>query len=299
VLLDYWRQQLDGAPHVLHLPIDHERPEDQTFNGTVLGFRFDDELSAKVIEFSRQHKVTVFTVLLACYFALLYRYSGQEDMLVGAPVANRGHPDLEPIIGLFVNTLVLRARLHEDVVFSELLDDVRTVTLGAYEHQSLPFERLVDELRVDRLPGFAPLYQVVFNFQNAALIESAAPSAEGEVMEQGDFPFVHSSTAKVDINLTVTLNDASISGGIEYNTDLFEPTSIEAMIARYRTIVSAVMRDPSLAVLEIPLLADSEDSAARGAASSPGTAAEASDFLSAGRFDFEFDHGDVDHGALA
>jgi non-ribosomal peptide synthetase component F len=241
----------------------------------------------------------VFTVLLACYFALLYRYSGQEDMLVGAPVANRGHPDLEPIIGLFVNTLVLRACLHEDIVFSELLDDVRATTLGAYEHQSLPFERLVDELRVDRLPGFAPLYQVVFNFQNAALIESAAPSAEGEVMERGDFPFVHSSTAKVDVNLTITLNDASISGGIEYNTDLFESSSIEAMIANYRTIVAAVIREPSLAVLEIALLADCDDRAVPVASSSPDTAASASGFLAARRFDFEFGDGDIEHGALA
>ncbi|HEX8737856.1 MAG TPA: condensation domain-containing protein, partial [Pyrinomonadaceae bacterium] len=141
-LVNYWTNQLAGAPHIIHLPTDNPRPTDQTFNGTVAGFVFSDELSEALIALSRQYKVTLFMLLLACYYTLLYRYTGQEDILVGAPVAGRGHPELESIIGLFINTLILRVRLHDTQTFAELVKTVQKMSLDAFEHQALPFEKL-------------------------------------------------------------------------------------------------------------------------------------------------------------
>jgi Condensation domain len=255
-LLTFWTTQLAGAPHVLHMPADHPRAHDQTFSGTVEGFVFAPELSHGVISLSRASKVTPFIFLLACYYILLYRYTGQDDIVVGAPVANRSHPDLEPIIGLFVNTLILRGKLRETDTFVDVLRRVNATALEAFEHQSLPFEKLLDELHVERVPGYAPLYQVVFNFQNSSLIESDNPLPEGEVMDRGEFPFVHSNTSKVDVNLTVTQNGSTISGGIEYNTDLFETATITQMIRHYKQIVETVVHDPSIPIMEIPLGTD-------------------------------------------
>jgi Condensation domain len=285
-LLSYWTTQLAGAPHVLQLPTDRPRPKDQTFNGTVAGFVFDDDLSAALIALARQHRLTLFMLLLACYYALLYRYTGQEDILVGAPVANRAHPELEPVVGLFVNTLILRVRLADTQTFADLLRSVQEVSLAAFEHQALPFPKLVDELNVERVPGHPPLYQVVFNFQNAALIESANPSAEGETMNNGNFPFVHSNTSKVDLNLTVTQNGDGISGGFEYNTDLFDAETVADMIAHYKRIAEQVVRDPSISLIDIPLGADAPapDAGARGLEQRP--AGGVAELIERGEFSF-------------
>lgn len=256
-LVEYWIGKLADAPQILQLPTDHPRPPDQTFNGTVIGFMLDDELGQALVSASRQHRVTPFVLLLACYYALLYRYSGQEDILVAVPVANRAQPELEGVIGLFVNTLIFRVRLRDSCEFINLLKDVQQTSLEAFEHQMLPFGKLIDELSVERVPGYAPLYQAVFNFQNASLIESANPRAEGETMTKGDFPFVHSNTAKVDLNLTLTQRDATFSGGIEYNTDLFERETIDQMIAHFIAIAKNVVIDPSVQITDIAMSDDS------------------------------------------
>lgn len=286
-LVNYWTTQLSGAPHVLRLPTDYPRPTDQTFNGTVAGFVFDDELSEALISLSRRHKVTLFMLLLACYYTLLYRYTGQEDIVVGAPVANRGNPELEPIIGIFVNTLILRVKLHDTQPFAELVKNVQQMALDAFEHQALPFEKLVDELNVERVPGYPPLYQVVFNFQNASLIESSNPRAEGETMDNGDFPFVHSNTSKVDLNLTVTQNGSKVSGGIEYNTDLFESGTIDDMISHFKMIAEKVVIDPSIPLMDIPLAVDSYEADADGQAPEEATSTDRAQLIEGGKFSFE------------
>ena len=262
-LVAYWKGQLAGAPPVLHLPTDHPRPLDQTFNGTLAGFVFDDELSAALIALARRYHVTLFMLLLACYYTLLYRYTGQDDIIVGAPVAGRQHTELEPIIGIFINTLILRAELQDSHTFEDVVKKVQRTTLDAFEHQALPFPKLVDELNVERVPGYPPLYQVVFNFQNASLIESSDPFAEGESLVRDGFPLVHSNTSKVDLNLTITQRDAGISGGVEYNTDLFDPGTIDAMIAHLEVIAETVVSDPSIPLMDIPLTAAVHDAAVR------------------------------------
>jgi hypothetical protein len=252
-LMNYWIARLSGAPHILKLETDYPRLQDQTFNGTVSGFVFGDELSAAVISLARDLKVTPFMFLLACYSSLLYRYTGQEDILIGVPVANRGHPELESVIGIFVNTLIFRVKFSDSQNFADLLKDVQAATLDAFEYQALPFPKLVEELNVERVPGYPPLYQVVFNFQNASLIEAPNPRPEGETMSSGDSPLVHSNTAKVDLNLTVTQNGARISGGIEYNSDLFHGETIKQMTWHFERIATAVVEDPAIAIMDIML----------------------------------------------
>lgn len=278
-LVDYWTGKLSGAPQILNLPTDHPRPIDQTFNGTVVGFMLEDELSEALIALSRQYKVTLFMLLLTCYYTLLYRYTGQEDIIVGVPVANRVHPELEAIIGLFVNTLIFRVKLQDNRQFSSVLEEVQETSLQAFEHQMLPFPKLIDGLNVERVPGYPPLYQVVFNFQNASLIESSNPRAEGETMMKGDFPFVHSNTSKVDLNFTVTQSASTISGGIEYNTDLFDRETIDEMISHFKTIAEKVANDPTIQILDIALTA--ADSAAEP------LRADRAPHLQSGEFNFE------------
>lgn len=286
-LLDYWTKQLAAVPQVLHIPTDRPRPKDQTFNGAVVGFVLPDELSDSLVALSRDSRVTLFTVLLACYYVLLYRYTGQEDIVVGAPVANRGHPELEPIIGLFVNTLILRVRLHESDTFSEVLREVSTTALDAFDHQALPFHKLVEELHVQRVPGYPPLYQIVFNFQNASLIESGRPMGEGEAMLSAGFPSVHSNTSKVDLNLTITQSESSVSGGIEYNTDLFDSETVDEMISHFLSIAEAVAVDQSVPILDIRLHTDTDRPPPRAIDDAQAGAQNQEEFIHGGQFNFE------------
>lgn len=279
-LVDYWREALSGAPRVLQLTTDYPRTDVQTFNGAVASFVFPEALSRRIIALARERKLTSFMVMLACYCALLYRHTGQEDMLIGAPVANRDHPELERVIGLFVNTLILRVRFDDETTFLKLLDQVHATALAAFEHQALPFPMLVEALNVEREPGYPLLYQVVFNFQNASLIEAANPRSDGEVLAEGGFPFAHSNTSKVDLNLTVTQNDDRISGGFEYNSDLFGPESIAQMIAHFEAIATAVVDDPEVAIMDIALGGDR----VAPPAAEPSTTSE-----DEGRFSFELD----------
>ncbi|HEY0730621.1 MAG TPA: condensation domain-containing protein, partial [Pyrinomonadaceae bacterium] len=164
--LDYWRKHLTGAPASLELPADRPRPAVQTFNGARHSFSLSRDLLALVVELSRREDATLFMTLLTAFYVLLHRYTGETDIVVGTPVANRNRQELEPLIGFFVNTLALRANLSGDPAFRELLAQVRNVSLEAYAHQDLPFDMLVEELSPIRDWSRNPLFQVMFAFQN-------------------------------------------------------------------------------------------------------------------------------------
>ena len=163
--LSYWKEQLKELP-ILNLPTDHPRPVKQSFRGARQPLSLPESLTTAVNELSRREGVTQFMTLLAAFQVLLYRYSGQEDVVVGSPIANRNRTEIEGLIGFFVNTLVLRADLSEKPTFKELLQRVRDVCLEAYAHQDLPFEKLVEELRPERDLSRNPLFQVMFVLQN-------------------------------------------------------------------------------------------------------------------------------------
>ena len=174
--LSYWKKQLDDIP-ILNLPTDRPRPPRQSFYGARQSITVPQPLTAAINELSHGEGVTPFMTLLAAFQVLLYRYSGQEDVIVGSPIANRSRIELEPLIGFFVNTLVLRADLSGNPTFREFLLRVRDVCLGAYAHQDLPFEKLVEELKPERDSSRNPLFQVMFVLQNATRPFSGIPGS--------------------------------------------------------------------------------------------------------------------------
>ncbi|MHC4715068.1 MAG: condensation domain-containing protein, partial [Planctomycetota bacterium] len=190
----YWEKHLEGAT-VLELPYDGARPAVQTFEGAHYTFKLADGLGARLDEFTRQSGATKFMVLLAAYAALLQRYTAREDMVLGAPIANRNRVELEGLIGFFANTLALRLDLSGDPTFTELVGRTREVAMGAYSHQDMPFERLVEHLHPDRHLSHLPLVQVVFTFQNVPRHQLPLPGLEVERFD------MESGTAKFDLVL--------------------------------------------------------------------------------------------------
>ena len=221
--LQYWRQQLAGVP-VLELPFDHPRPAVETYRGARTAFRLPKQLSAQLTVLSRQESVTLYMTLLAAFQTLLARYTGQDDIAVGSPIAGRNRAEFEGLIGVFVNTLVMRSDLSGDPTFRELLGRVREVALGAYAHQELPFERLVEKLAPVRRLNHSPLFQVMFILQNAPkqALELSAISLEPLEVDSG--------TSKFDLTLFMSEGPDGLRGELEYNTGLFEAGTIRQML---------------------------------------------------------------------
>lgn len=249
----YWRQKLEGAPAILELPTDHPRPALQTFRGATLTFKLSQELSVALKKLSQQENSTLFMTLLAAFKTLLCRYIGSEDILVGSPIANRNHSEIEKLIGFFVNTLVLRTNLSNDPTFRELLRQVREATLGAYAHQDLPFEQLVETLQPQRSLSHTPLFQVMFVLQNAPTSEIELPGLTLSFIEN------NTGTAKFDLTLSMQeTGNGLMSGTFEYNTDLFEAATIARMTAHWQVLLSGVVANPDQRLSELPLLTEPE-----------------------------------------
>jgi len=251
-LLAYWKQQLAGAPQIVELPTDRPRPPAQTYRGTVRHFILSVELAQAIRELSRREGATVFMVLLAAFNALLYRYTGQDDLLVGSPIAGRNVKEVEGLIGCFLNTLVFRTQLAGDPTFRELIQRVRETALGAYAHQELPFEQLVDELHLARDMSRNPLFQVMFVFQVSPAFPYALP---GFVMEFIDLP---GGTTKFDLTLTITDIGDLMLGGIEYSTDLFDDATMERLVNHWQILLAGAGADPDQRLSTLPLLTESE-----------------------------------------
>ncbi|NJM19925.1 MAG: amino acid adenylation domain-containing protein [Richelia sp. SM1_7_0] len=250
--ISYWLKQLENAPKVLELPTDYPRPKIQTFRGATYSFKLSTELSAKLNKLSQQQGTTLFMTLLAGFQTLLYRYTAQEDIVVGSPIANRNRAELEGLIGFFVNTLVLRTNLAGNPSFEELLKRVREVALGAYAHQDLPFELLVERLQPQRDLSHAPLFQVMFVLQNAPMSALELPGLTLTPLE-GD-----NDTSKFDLTLYMTETESGLVGSLEYNTDLFEKNTIQRMVSHLQTLLSGIVANPQQRLSELPLLTESE-----------------------------------------
>ncbi|MCE9667443.1 amino acid adenylation domain-containing protein [Myxococcus stipitatus] len=250
--LDYWREQLAGAPAALDLPTDRPRPAVQTSRGAVIPIQLPTELARSISALAHQHGATPFMVLLATWQLLLSRYSGQPDICVGSPIAGRTRPELESLIGFFVNTLVLRANVDPSLTFRELLAQVKVTTLGAYEHQDVPFERLVEELRPDRSLSYSPLFQVMFVLQNTPPVRLELPglTLRGQPTEV--------TTAKFDLSLELEQSTEGLGGGLTFNTDLFDASTAERMVGHYLTLLREVVRTPDTQVKALSLLTPSE-----------------------------------------
>ena len=249
----YWREQLAGAPAVLELPLDHARPAVQSHRGARQSFTLPNELKRGLEELSRREGVTLFMTLLGAWQTLLMRYSGQQDIVVGIPVANRQYKDTEPLIGFFVNMLALRTNLSGDLSFKDLLKRVRETALGAYAHQDLPFEKLVEELQPARSMSHTPLFQVIFGLETIEEGALQLPDLELSPIEQ------HAGTAVFDLSLGMAETSAGLGGILEYNTDIFEPETIERFAVHYQKLLEAIVVNPEQRVGEVSLLTTAEE----------------------------------------
>ncbi|WP_424102173.1 non-ribosomal peptide synthase/polyketide synthase [Moorena producens] len=250
--LNYWKEALFGAPELLQLPTDRPRPYVMSYQGSTQGFSLNNELSQKLQQLSRNSGSTLFMTLQAAFATLLYRYSGQSDILIGSPIANRNRREIEPLIGFFVNTLVLRTGFDDNPSFSQLLKQVRETTLIAYEHQDVPFEQVVEALQPQRSLSHSPLFQVMFILQNAPMGKLDLPGLTLSELNQ------HSTIAKFDLTLSMVETDMGLVGRWEYNTDLFDGSTIARMATHFQNLLSAIVDNPQLRVGELPLLSAEE-----------------------------------------
>ena len=244
----YWKDRLAGDLPVLELRTDRTRPAEQTFRGAVRSFKFSSHLLGAVKELSRRENVTVYSTLLAAFQILLQRYSAQDDILVGSPVGARHRTDTEKLIGYFINTVVLRSDLAGNPTFPQLLQQVHNNVLGALTNQDVPLERLVEELKVPRRAGYNPLVQVLFQYLAAPIHLPQFSDVTVEAMP------LSTPTAKFDLTLTMRGSSGSLTGEIEFKTDLFEDDTIARLFGHYQTLLDAIVANPGRKIAGLPLL---------------------------------------------
>ncbi|HEX5707564.1 MAG TPA: condensation domain-containing protein, partial [Pyrinomonadaceae bacterium] len=250
--LSYWRKQLAGAPPVLELPTDRPRPAVQTFRGAKHPINLTRELTAELKALGQREGATLYMVLLAAFQVLLSRYSGQEDVVVGSPIANRNRAETESLIGFFVNALAMRTDLSGDPTFVELLGRVRETSLGAYAHQDLPFEKLIEELQPERNLSHTPLFQVTFALHNAP---AGALKLRGLELRPVEFAV---EAAKFDLSLLMGESGRGIAGLFEYRSDLFNEETVRRLATHFQNLLEAVVKDPSRRLSSLPLLGPKE-----------------------------------------
>jgi len=250
--LAYWRRSLSGELPLLDLPLDRSRPPVQTFQGASQSRALTLTLTSELTALSQRAGATLFMTLLAAFDVLLARYTGQNDLMVGVPIANRQRAEIEPLIGFFVNTLVLRGDLSGDPSFDELLARVRTVTLDAYAHQDLPFERLVDELQLVRDTSHSALVQVMFSLQNTPI---AALELPGLTLQPVDLA---NDSAKFDLSLGLAEGPDGLVAALTYATGLFDATTITRLLGHYHALLEGIVAAPSRPISMLSLLTAAE-----------------------------------------
>lgn len=250
--LSYWKQQLNGTPSIIELPTDRPRPVIQTYRGAKQSLVLPQSLTQKLKKFSQQEGVTLFMTLLAAFKVLLSHYTQQNDILVGTPTANRNRFEIEGLIGFFVNTLVLRTDLGGNPSFRELLRRVREVTLGAYAHQDLPFEYLVEKLQPERDLSYSPLFQVMFALQNVPKDEFQLCGITLSSLK------LEKQTAQFDLSVDLFETESGLRGWFEYNTDLFDASTVTRMVNYFCNLLSGIVSNPKQRLWQLPVLTQTE-----------------------------------------
>jgi amino acid adenylation domain-containing protein len=251
--LDYWRRKLEGAPPHLDLPTDFPRPAVQSYRGARQYLQLPPELARGVGALSKKHGVTPFITLLAAFKTLLWRYTGQEQIVVGSPIANRNRLESEKLMGFLANTLTLYTDLSGNPTFTELLERVRETSLGAHAHQDVPFELLVQALQPQRDISRSPLFQVMFNY----MMNYSAPKVDLPDLTLR-LERLHSGAAQFDINIDMWETNDGLNGVVEYCTDLFRHATITRFITQFRILVEAIIAAPDRKLSQYSLLPDEE-----------------------------------------
>ncbi|MFD0772072.1 non-ribosomal peptide synthase/polyketide synthase [Bacillus sp. CGMCC 1.60114] len=250
--LQYWREELSGELPVLQLPMDRPRPAIQTHHGSTYTLVLPSALHDKLNEFSRQEGATLFMTLLAAYQSFLSRYTGQEDILVGSPIANRNYREIEGLIGFFVNTLVYRVNLSGRPTFQDVLSQVRQKALKAYEYQDIPFEKIVEVVQPERSTSHSPIFQTMFILQN---MKQEFPVLSGRSIEMIES---HSPIAKFDLSVMVAESEEGLLFTFEYNKDLFNATTIERMAGHFEKWLHEVSHHPQNPLHSLSILSEPE-----------------------------------------
>ncbi|HMF57479.1 MAG TPA: condensation domain-containing protein, partial [Pyrinomonadaceae bacterium] len=248
----YWEKQLGGTLPVMELPTDRPRPSVQSFRGASQMLNLSASLVEKLKALARREGVTFFMLLLAAFKAMLYRYTGEEEIIVGSPIANRNRVEVEGLIGFFVNTLVLRTDLSGSPNFRELLKRVRTVALEAYAHQDMPFEQLVEHLQPERSTNRHPLFQVMFQLENAPEGEALLPGLTLQPVE------VERTTTQFDLSLDLMEDTEGLVAVAEYSTDLFDGSTIARMLRHFQNVLEGIANNENARITQLPLLTTAE-----------------------------------------
>jgi amino acid adenylation domain-containing protein len=250
--VSYWKNQLAGAPPVLELPTDRTRPAVQTYRGARQSFKIPSDVTEELKSLSRREGTTLFMTLLAAFQMLLMRYSGQTDIVVGTPTANRNRAETEGLIGFFINTLVMRTDLSGEPSFRETLRRVREVSLEAYAHENLPFEKIVEELNPERDLSHTPLVQVLFGFQN--LQEKGAGLSDLSVSFLGS----ESGTARFDVVQNIFETEQGLVGTLHCNSDLFAAETMSRMVEHFQNLLKSICENPETPVSQLRMLGTAE-----------------------------------------
>jgi amino acid adenylation domain-containing protein len=250
--LAYWSKHFQDAPVMLDLPTDRPRPAALSYEGSSRRAEVPGELTGSIRSLSRGCGATLFMVMMSAFKALLSRYSGQRDIVVGTPIAGRNRGDIEGLIGLFVNSLGIRTEVNGEESFRDLVTRVRDASLGAYEHQEVPFEKLVEHMQVERALNHTPIFQVMFSLQNDQRNELRMSGLDLSFLE------MESQTAKFDLTLSMIESADRLQGVMEYRTDLYEPATIERMLGHFQNLLEAGVANPRQRLSELTLLGESE-----------------------------------------
>ena len=256
--LGFWRKQLAGLPAQVSLPTIRPRPREQTFRGALQFFEIGEALSEQLASLESRYRATRFMVLLAAFKVLLYRYTGQADLVVGTPVANRNRREMEGLVGFFTNTLALRTQVRGEEDFPSLLARVRDATLDAYAHQDLPFEKLVQEMQPERSLAHNPLFQIMFALQSDTRATRRSADPRKRANRAPDAERFAPAVAKFDLALFLGEGERGLTGEVEYNTDLFGPEFIAGLVRHFRNLLAAIADSPETPVRSLPLLGELE-----------------------------------------
>lgn len=253
--LDYWQTQLGDEHPVLELPLDHPRPAMPSYRGTRYEFAVDGQLAEQLRATAQKHNITLFMLLLGAFNVLLHRYTGQTDLRVGVPIANRNRAEIEGLIGFFVNTQVLRTQLDGQTRVDELLRRIKETALGAQAHQDLPFERLVEALKLERSLSHTPLFQVMYNHQpqvaDISTVTTASGLALGMIEWQG-------RTTQFDLTLDTYEKGGKLHAALTYANDLFDAATIARMAQHWTRLLQGMVSDSQQRISDLPLLEQAE-----------------------------------------
>ncbi|MDC9603589.1 non-ribosomal peptide synthetase [Xenorhabdus griffiniae] len=249
---DFWCTQLADAPALLTLPTDRPRPAVQTYAGNQVPVHIDADLLASLKELGQRHHTTLFMTVLSAWSLVLARLSGQNDIVIGTPVANRPHQELEGLMGFFVNTLALRISCHDNLCVTDLLAQVRERALAAYSHQDLPFEQVVEALQPERSLSYNPLFQVMLALNNTPAQELTLPGLQLTTITQKHY------SAHFDLTLSLSETEAGLIGELEYATDLFDAATVERIVGYFNNVLAAIVADDTQLIATLPMLPASE-----------------------------------------